>query len=267
MTTGILIFAFNNESYDYLSMAAWSANNIHRLLNLPVAVVTNATNIPAHYKFDQVIVADPIGTNRRYFNDLGQSASWHNSNRIDAFAVSPWDTTIVLDADYVVASNQLLKLLDTKQDFLSHRWAYDVVGQKTFEGLNYFGQHNMPMWWATVMMFQKNKTSELIFDCMRMVRENWQHYRNLYKNARAEYRSDHALSIALNIVNGHTSDYQGIHWDLATMTVDCKLSQLAEDSYKIEFTTPQKQPRWIKVQGHDFHVLDKTQLGALIGQA
>ena len=47
MTTGVLIFAFNNEHIDYLAMANWSAQNIRRHLNLPVAVVTNMV-VPLH---------------------------------------------------------------------------------------------------------------------------------------------------------------------------------------------------------------------------
>ena len=41
MIQGVLIFAFNNEQTDYLSMAEWSAGNIKRHLGLPVSVVTN----------------------------------------------------------------------------------------------------------------------------------------------------------------------------------------------------------------------------------
>ena len=42
MTRGVLIFAFNNEHTDYVRMAAWCAKRIHRHLDLPVSVVTNA---------------------------------------------------------------------------------------------------------------------------------------------------------------------------------------------------------------------------------
>ncbi len=41
MTTGALIFAFNNEQTDYVAMAGWCARNIRRHLDIPVAIVTD----------------------------------------------------------------------------------------------------------------------------------------------------------------------------------------------------------------------------------
>ena len=36
MTTGALIFAFNNEKTDYVKMAAWSAERIRHFLNIQI---------------------------------------------------------------------------------------------------------------------------------------------------------------------------------------------------------------------------------------
>ena len=41
MTAGALIFAFNNEQIDYVSMAKWSAKNIERHLGIPTRIITN----------------------------------------------------------------------------------------------------------------------------------------------------------------------------------------------------------------------------------
>ena len=60
MTTGALIFAFNNEHTDYVGMAAWSADRIRRHLNIPVAVITDCTDPEQLNKFDHVISADPV---------------------------------------------------------------------------------------------------------------------------------------------------------------------------------------------------------------
>jgi hypothetical protein len=182
---------------------------------------------------------------------------------MDAYRLSPWDRTLVLDADYVVASNQLQAVLEVDQDFLAHRWAYDVTGCNNFEGLNYFGNNRMPMWWATVMMFRKSKQAELIFDSMQMIRDNWTHYRNLYKNTNATYRNDHALSIALGIVNGHTLNHAGIPWDLASLTPEHKLTQLDKDRYKVNFVNSENKDRWITLT-QDFHAMGKQQLGAIV---
>lgn len=67
MTTGALIFAFNNEHTDYLEMAAWSAQNIRRHLGIPVAVVTDVKDTGRNRAFDQVIEATPSTGGTRYF--------------------------------------------------------------------------------------------------------------------------------------------------------------------------------------------------------
>jgi hypothetical protein len=246
MTTGALIFARNNEQIDYKAMACWSAKNIERHLGIPTHIVTD----------------DAPSTNIRHFTDVG-NVTWYNHNRMDAYQLSPWDCTLVLDADYVVSSNQLQSILEVDQDFLAHRWAYDVTVFNNFEGLNSFGNNCMPMWWATVMMFRKSKPAELIFDSMKMIRDNWTHYRKLYKNTNATYRNDHALSIALGIVNGHTLDHPGIPWALASLTPEHKLTQLGPDHYRVDFANTENKPRWIELH-QDFHAMGKQQLGAIV---
>jgi len=247
MTTGALVFAINNGDTDYLSMARWNAINIERHLNIPTHIVTQN---------------DHQGSNSRYFTDLGHVA-WHNTSRPNVYEMSPWDRTLVLDADYVVASDQLGCLLAADQDFLAHRWAYDVTGCNDFKGLNFFGEHNMPMWWATVMMFRRSERVELIFKTMRMIRDNWDHYRNIYKIRKKSYRNDHALSIALLICDGHWLDHAAIPWPLATLTPEHRLSKIQTDRYRVDFVNGMNQNKWISIS-HDFHAMGKTQLETVI---
>lgn len=247
MTTGALIFARNNEHTDYVAMAKWSAQNIERHLGIPTHIVTDDSR---------------TDSGSRIFSDAGV-VTWHNTNRMDAYRLTPWDRTLVLDADYVVASDQLKSVLEVDADFLAHRWAYDVTGCNTFEGLNYFGDVRMPMWWATVMCFNKGRTAELIFDTMAMIRDNWTHYRNIYKNNMPTYRNDHALSIALLVVNGHTLNHAGIPWRLASLTPDHQLTQLDQDRYRVDFVNTEGKRRWMELR-QDFHAMGKRQLGEIV---
>jgi hypothetical protein len=247
MTTGALIFARNNEHTDYVAMARWSAENIKRHLGIETHIVTDNTR---------------TDSGSRHFADAG-TVTWHNTNRMDAYSLSPWDRTLVLDADYVVASDQLRSILDSNEDFLAHRWAYDVTGMNTFQGLNWFGDVGMPMWWATVMVFNKCQQAKLIFDTMAMIRDNWTHYRNIYKNSTPTYRNDHALSIALLVVNGHTLNHAGIPWRLASLTPEHKLTQLDQDRYRVDFVNTEGRARWIELR-QDFHAMGKRQLGDIV---
>jgi hypothetical protein len=135
MTRGALIFAFDNEVTDYVAMACWSAQNIRRHLGIPVAVVTDD---PMAQGFDQVIYLYPEGNNKRHFSDYDATVTWHNESRASVYDLTPWDHTLLLDADYIVASDQLQSVLDSTEDFMCHRTAYDVTGLQTFDDLNVF---------------------------------------------------------------------------------------------------------------------------------
>jgi hypothetical protein len=247
MTTGALILAINNGATDYAAMARWNADNIQRHLGIPTHIITN----------DQ-----SPGTNSRHFTDLGHVA-WHNLSRANAYDLSPWDRTLLLDADYVVATDALGVLLEADQDFLAHDHAYDITGCNDFRGLNSFGEHEMPMWWATVMMFRRSDHVRLAFDTMKMVRDHWTHYRNLYKIRQATYRNDHALSIALLVCDGHWLDHAAIPWGLATLTPEHTLTAYTQDRYRVDFVNTENQRRWLSIS-QDFHAMGKTQLEAVI---
>lgn len=260
---GALIYAFNNEVTDYVAMAAWTAGRIRRHLNIPVAVVTDDPTVQG---FDQVI-CQPAAADRssRYFADYSSTAAWHNQSRADAYTLSPWDDTLLLDADYVVASDQLLTLFDTDQDLLAHRWAYDVTNRSNFDDLNYFGQWRQPMWWATVMRWRRSRAAELVFDVMSLVRNNWSHYCNLYGIRERAYRNDHALSIAVLVVNGQVMPAaHTIPWTMASLLPDVQLSQTAADSYNVRWLNDAGQARSIMLANTDFHAMNKQQLEAIV---
>lgn len=264
MTVGALLFAYNNEKIDYVKLAAWSAANIRRHLSIPVAVVTNTQSIGSYREsFDSVIYTDTVATNSRHFSDVG-TVTWYNTNRMSAYDISPWDRTLVLDVDYVVASNQLRCLLQGTQNFLCHNSAWDITGLNDFAGLNSFGLHRMPMLWATVMVFDKTPQCQMIFDMMAMVRDNWTHYRAVYQNNVASYRNDHALTIAVNTVQGHTPGGDFIPWSLASLTPEHKLQQLAPDRYRVDYVDSQNRLRWLEIANQDFHAMGKQQLGELV---
>ena len=261
LSQGALIFAFNNEHIDYIAMAAWSAKNIRKHLNLPVAVVTDDTDRAAKYDFDYVIESKPDRGGSRYFADFKETATWYNAGRATAYELSPFEQTLLLDADYVITSDALLQVMEMPQQFAAFNNSLDPTDEN--QPTDTFGNPQLPMWWATVMMFRKSNHARLIFESMQMIRDNWGHYRNLYKNTTATYRNDHALSIALGIVNGHTLDHNSIPWALASLTPEHQLTQLDQDSYRVDFINTENKARWITLQ-QDFHAMGKQQLGAIV---
>lgn len=249
MTTGALIFAHNNDHIDYVAMARWSARNIERHLGIPTHIVTDTAT---------------DDSNSRWFGDYNVNMAWHNQSRVTAYDASPWDCTLVLDADYVVASDQLQTIMDADQDFLCFRRAYDVTSVNDFVGHNTFGDVRMPMWWATVMWFNRSQHSQCIFEAMTMIRNNWTHYRRIYKINQATYRNDHALSIALCLLQGHTLTVPAIPWSMASVMPEHRLTQTDLDSYRVEFADQMQRSRWIELHDQDFHAMGKQQLGDIV---
>lgn len=267
MTTGALIFAFDNNEIDYISMAAWNAKNIKKNLKIGTTVVTDNPSKASQFQFDHVIAVEKELGNFRFFEDIGSTVNWHNQNRVDAYSLTPYDQTLVLDADYVVASDELASLLPLKQDFICHRESFDLASGKILDRLNVFGQHDFPMWWATVMLFRKSNTAQYIFDCMNMVKSNWSHYQRLYGFTKSNYRNDYALSIALGIVSGHTLSVNEIPWPLRTVLPEVKLTYNNQDNidlYEIEFVDSEKRKKYISFSNADFHAMGKKYLGDIV---
>ena len=262
MTTGVLLFAHNNKHIDYVELAAWSADRIHRHLKLPVCLVTDsATTDPV---FDCVVRVDEPESNDRYFEDLAQNVAWKNTNRSCAFELSPYDATLVLDVDYVVASADLLTVFDSPQDFLTPSRAYDVTGINTFEDLNNFGKFCMPMVWATVMFFRKTPTAQLMFDTVKMIKNNWTHYRDLYQMGRTVFRNDFAFAIAANLIHGQTARWP--HWPTALPSVlpAHVVKQLSADVFSVHYRDAGGKSRYIELDSQDFHAMGKRSLGDIV---
>ena len=266
MTTGALIFAFNNERTDYVKMAAWSAERIRHYLKIPVTLVTDATDPGLTDQFDVVrcVAAQTGGT--RYFEDYADTVSWHNAGRTDAYSLTPYDQTLVLDSDYVVCGYQLEQVLNAPQDFLAHRTAFNVTRPEE-KFLDTFGRNEFPMWWATVMMFRKSPTAQYIFDSMAMIKDNYEHYRNLYGITERNYRNDYALSIALGLVSGHTLKVDSIPWPMPSVLPNTELSKVdagETELWQMKYTDKDGKLKTIGLAGQDFHAMGKHELEKVI---
>ena len=248
MTRGVLIYAFNNGDIDYFAMAKWSQKRIKRLLGLDTTIISNSEQ------------ASSGGT--RTFND--KRSQWLNASRCNAWEDSPYDETIVLDADYIVNSDTLLKLFDTKQDFLIHQTVSDVTAQNQFVGQESFGELHFPQSWATVFYFNRAEDNQLIFDTVRMIKENYQHYANLYKFPRQPFRNDYAFSIALAALAGHrTTDEYRIPWPLTTSTHNVDVT-VEGNKIHLQYDKNNK-PQRLTIKDQDLHVLNKHTLGDICG--
>lgn len=270
MTQGAVLFAFNNDRVDYVSQAQWSAPRINRHLGIPVTLVTDQAPEDISM-FDQVIIRESRSGGTRKYDHMNadSSATWFNRGRCRAYDVTPYDQTIVLDTDYIVASDTLKILFQSEHDILCHREVLDVTDRKNFARDTRFGAVEMPMWWATVLYFRKSDMARSVFDMMDMIESNWYHYSRIYKFNEEPYRNDYAISIALNTVYGHVIDaIPSIPWPLFTSFYDVYLNQLSDDSFQLNYVrmvdNQQRHQRMI-LNDCDLHVMNKPDLGKICG--
>lgn len=263
MTTGALIFAHTNGVIDYLELARWCAKNVRRHLGIPVALITDTHTAKTNLSmFDHVIEIDPVTAGNRWFADYQSHAHWFNTTRPDAFDLTPWDHTLLLDADMCINSADYQALFQSGQDILCHRQCRSIADLDHVLG-DTFGRCAMPMWWATVIWFSKTPRSRVVFDLMKMVRDNWSHYRDLYGINEVDFRNDIALSIALNVESGHTLDIASIPWSLLTVLPQHEISLCEQDQIKLwnlQYVNDQNKLMEVDFTGLDFHAMNKAQL-------
>ena len=106
---GVLLFAFNTSKIDYVEIACRSARLVKHTLNLPVTLVTEQGTVADG--FDQVIYIDNSLQNYK----IGERGAWRNGDRWQAYNLSPYDETLLIDSDYLMLDQNLLKLFE--QDF------------------------------------------------------------------------------------------------------------------------------------------------------
>lgn len=252
MTRGILFYAFNNESTDYEAIAKWNAERVEKYLGLPSTIITDKT------------LAESGGKRIMHPGRDLETVTWLNAGRHSAYEHSPYDETVVLDVDYIVSSDQLLSLFGTDKHFQIQQQVHDVTARNDFYAQTTFGQLEFPQSWATVIYFKKDPRSKEIFDFVRMIKENYSHYANLYKFPRQPFRNDYAFSIALAALAGHrTTDEYRIPWPLTTSTHNVDVT-VEGNKIHLQYDKNNK-PQRLTIQDQDLHVLNKHTLGDICG--
>jgi hypothetical protein len=204
---GVLLFAFNTDTVDYVRIADQSARLIHHTLNLPVTLVTDHNAITAHIDHT-VVVENTLQNVRKGYANLTQ---WRNGDRYQAYALSPYDETILIDSDYLMLDRSLLKLLDVCQD-------YHIMHTNRFltrPSPQLIDTTSIDQVWATAVVFKRTNKSQQLFDLVGRIQRNYDYYRKLYNIRATNFRNDFAFAIANNIVNGYAQSNM-IPWSMLT---------------------------------------------------
>lgn len=205
---GVVLFAFNTDTVNYVAIADQSARLIHHILNLPVTLITDKETITRH--IDQTFIVDNDLVNvRKGYANLTQ---WRNGNRYQAYELSPYDETLLIDSDYLMLDQSLLKLFDVTQD-------YQLMGSNKFlkaVSPTLMSTTSISQVWATAIVFKRTLKSQQLFSLVGRIQRNYDYYRRLYNITATNFRNDFAFAIANNIINGYTEDNL-IPWTMLTV--------------------------------------------------
>ena len=196
---GVLLFAFNNSNTDYIAIAQQAVTLIKRNLKLPVTLVTGLTET-VDFAVDNLLRIDNKSKNYRISTDTGRIIKWTNSDRYRAYELSPYDETILLDTDYLVLDDSLLKFFDTEWDYLIPNKNFNVGTGLTVNTMTRFG---IDFLWATVVFFRKTVAAQDLFNMVGRIQRNYSYYQKLFNIAPANFRNDYAFAMANIILNGY----------------------------------------------------------------
>lgn len=247
---GVVVFAFNSTTVDYVALADQTSRLIHKHLGLPVTLVTDPGAAPK-FNYDKVIHIESEGGNFR--TDGGSQREWRNFGRYLAYELSPYDTTILLDGDYLVLDNSLLKLLE--QDF-DYKLMYNNQSPQT-PSYQLMGIMGLPFVWATVVVFNKTENAKQYFDFIGRIQRNYGYYKTLF-NGTGTYRNDYAFAISNIVLNGYAIDQKhSIPWTMLTIEQPIKALNL-----KNNFVVVRYEDNADVVYKQSLHVMDKNYLSS-----
>jgi len=266
---GILVFAFNNSQINYISQAIDLATRAKKFLNLPVSIVTD---FPIDSDvFEHVICYKPnFTTGKRYYDGAlsNKNLKFRNDARTHAYDLTPYDETLVLDTDFVIADSVLSYCFEQSHDFLVYKNATDLSGHRNYREFQYVSDTGVDFYWATVVFFRKTLLNKTFFDLLNHVKENWTHYKQVYRIEGSTYRNDHAFSIAIHIMNGfQKGDFaKSVPGNLLYTTDKDILHSIKDNDFVFMIEKQHRKGEYTVVKTNDqsIHVMNKFSLDRVL---
>jgi hypothetical protein len=173
MSKGFLVFAQNTDSVDYVQQAYALALSIHNSQEeiTNISLVTNSV-VPDNYKsiFDQII---PIP----YFKNVVDSPI-QAEHRYQLYSATPYDETIVLDADMLVLedlSDWWTFCKDYNIKFCSkvRNYKQEIITVDPFHRKSFIANKLSNPYFA-LHYFKKSEQAEIFYKILEYVVNNWE---------------------------------------------------------------------------------------------
>ena len=277
MSNGAVLIARNNTEVDYVKQAVFCANRIIKFLDIPVSLITDnleyvEKNHPDH-PFDKIIIIEN-DTNYTYkkYNDGNfsrRNLEFKNTSRSDVYELTPYDNTLLMDTDFIISNSVLKNCFTQSNNFLIYKTGFELSDWRDLSEFNCISDTGIDFYWATVVYFKKSKETEMFFNLLKHIKEQWSHYRRLYNLNTDTFRNDHAFSIAIHIMNGYqqgnfTNPLPGTMF----YTTDKDILLTINDTtfkFLIEFKTGAYFPA--SITDSNVHVMNKFSLNRIIDNA
>lgn len=194
MNRGYCIVAQNNVDTDYVRSAyALAVSLIKHNPTAKVSLITD-DEVEKSYQhvFDQII---PIP-----WGDMACSSSWKIENRWKVYHVSPYESTIVFDADMLVMTNiQHWWWELEKQDlfFVSNVKNYrgETITSRFYRKT--FDANNLPNLYSGIYFFKKSDKCKEFFYLVEQITKNWEVFYEKYAPKIQQNWSSYDVSCAI----------------------------------------------------------------------
>lgn len=263
MSNGFLIYGYNNDKVDYTDIALCNALMIRaNSSEKKVTLVTDENSVEWLIKkrgnlvktFDQIILHDGGETQTRRFNDTMKTSHrllWRNRARADAYHLSPYDNTMMIDADYLIMDNTLDAVWLSYADIMANKTAISLKHEPLHENEQRLEPYGIPMYWATSVFFRKTPQAERFFGMVENIRNHYNYYQQIYHFPGSLYRNDYSFSIA-----AHVLKHNVFQLPYPTMMVAGENDDLINVA-RNDFTFKSEDGSLARIRDFNIHVMNK----------
>lgn len=244
---GFLYYAHNNNEVNYLRLAICSATTgKYQIPTFRATVVTDLNSMEwlteqetalLFELFEEVKINDNFQSDNKRLvlsDDSREISPWYNGTRPSAYYDSIYDETILIDVDFLFQDTNLDKLWGSNSPIMMNKDIIPIINEE--EGIKVgflpsemVGTFTIPMYWATVVYFNRSPISEEFFDLINHIKDNYFYYQRLYQVVDGSYRNDYSFSIALYMINGYVTP--GREWEIPYKFV---LSRQCDSVYRVD---------------------------------
>ena len=236
---GAVILADNTEIFDYVGLAKKTAERVTRHLDIPVEIITT-----------------PSKENARLYQK--EKVEWRNLSRTSAYRLTPFDRTLVIDADYFVNDNSLLPHLHASFDFAMAKHMHDPATGNPY--VQQMGKSGIEQLWATVVIFNKSETAAGIFAMADHVLDHYAYYSKLYGFNGFPKRNDYAFTIACHVLGGYgKTDFSLKNHRMFNCDFNTNIEEINDDDIVISYNKIEGKKHLQRIKA-DLHVQNKLSL-------